>query len=329
MRPAAGWLTRWPARARGVRCRVLVDYLGSRRYVRPLFKRLKQAGVEAHTVLPLALIGRERLRPDLRNHRKIVVVDGQVGFTGSQNMINRTYNRGTDLVYDELVARLSGPVALQLDAAFISDWFSETGELLDVAEGTPRSEAPQQTDGVLAQALPSGSAYDTENNLELFVSLLYAAASSAVIITPYFVPEESLLLAITSAARRGVDVRLVVSGEADQFLVSRAQRSYYEELLDAGVRIFLYPPPTLLHTKTMHIDDDIVVVGTSNMDIRSFQLNLELSMVFYNRGVSSALAEIERGYLARCAEVDLATWRRRSLLSRLVQNTARLVSEVL
>jgi cardiolipin synthase len=227
------------------------------------------------------------------------------------------------------VARLSGPVALQLDAAFISDWFSETGELLDVAEGTPRGEAPQQTDGVLAQALPSGSAYDTENNLELFVSLLYAAASSAVLITPYFVPEESLLLAITSAARRGVDVRLIVSGEADQFFVSRAQRSYYEELLDAGVRIFLYPPPTLLHTKTMHIDDDIVVVGTSNMDIRSFQLNLELSMVFYNRGVSSALAEIERGYLARCAEVDLATWRRRSLLSRLVQNTARLVSEVL
>jgi len=265
----------------------------------------------------------------LRNHRKIVIVDGQVGFTGSQNLVLNTYHGQGDLVYEELVACVSGPVVAQLQAVFTTDWFCETSVVLDGDDFPEIAGELAPAGDMLAQVLPSGSAYESENNLRLFIALLHAAQHKAVITTPYFVPDDGLLSAITIAAERGVDVTLIVSGVYDQFVVSRAQQSYYEELLEAGVKIRLFNPPVMLHAKNMSIDDDIAAIGSSNMDMRSFQLNLEITLVLYDREAVARLRAIEASYIARSTPVLLEEWRRQSFGEKFVQNSARLVSALL
>jgi len=316
---------------RGVKVRVLYDHLGSLSYkpYKAMQARLAAAGIEAHRMLAIDPIHKEWSRLDLRNHRKIVIVDGQVGFTGSQNLVLNTYHGRGDLVYEELVARVCGPVVAQLEAVFTTDWFCETSVVLDGADFPEIATEMVPAGEMLAQVLPSGSTYESENNLRLFIALLHAAQHKAVITTPYFVPDDGLLSAITIAAERGVDVTLIVSGVYDQFVVSRAQQSYYEELLEAGVKIRLFNPPVMLHAKNMSIDDDIAAIGSSNMDMRSFQLNLEITLVLYDRQAVARLRAIEATYIARSTPVLLEEWRKQSFRDKFVQNSARLVSALL
>ena len=314
--------------SRGVKVRVLMDHLGSRKY--PNFKqtraRLEAAGIEQHLVLPLHFPGAQFTRPDLRNHRKIVVIDGTVGFTGSQNLIKRNYFRKDVIYFDELVARVSGPVVTQLEAAFITDWYAETDILLNRQAAPETTLALQACGDMLCQVLPSGSGFENENNLRLFTSLIHAAQRTLVITNPYFVPEDALMTAITSAAQRGVDVTLINSEASDQFWVSHAQRSYYEELLKAGVKIYWYPAPILLHAKHISIDDDIAVIGSSNLDIRSFQLNLEVTLVCYDARVVAEMRRIEEGYLHKSRPVLLDDWQTRSAREKLFENISRLTA---
>src|SRR2546421_886491 len=312
------------AQQRGVTVRVLMDHLGSRKY--PNFKhmraRLEAAGIEYHLMLPLHL-GRRMSRPDLRNHRKIVVIDGVTGYTGSQNLIKRTYFRKDAISYDELVARVRGPVAALLNAAFFTDWYSETGVRL--GEAVPETVVvPPALGDALCQVLPSGSGFENENNLKLFTALIHAAQQKLVITNPYFVPDDALFTAVASAAQRGVDVMLLNSQAADQFLVSHAQRSYYEELLRAGVKIYWYNAPLLLHSKCMSIDDDIAVIGSSNLDMRSFQLNLEVTLIAYDPGVVACLRQIEATYLQKSSSLRLGEWETRLPRTKLAENLARL-----
>jgi cardiolipin synthase A/B len=307
---------------------VLMDHLGSRKY--PNFKetraRLEAAGIEQHLVLPLHFPGAQFTRPDLRNHRKIVVIDGTVGFTGSQNLIKRNYFRKDAIYFDELVARVSGPVVAQLEAAFITDWYAETGILLNRQAAPETTLALQACGDMLCQVLPSGSGFENENNLRLFTSLIHAARRTLVITNPYFVPEDALMTATTSAAQRGVDVTLINSEASDQFWVSHAQRSYYEELLKAGVKIYWYPAPILLHAKHISIDDDIAVIGSSNLDIRSFQLNLEVTLVCYDARVVAEMRRIEEDYLHKSRPVLLGDWQTRSAREKLFENISRLTA---
>ncbi|HXX78607.1 MAG TPA: cardiolipin synthase, partial [Ktedonobacteraceae bacterium] len=279
------------AHKRGVKVRVLLDHLGSRSI--PTFKKTKAwfegVGIEYHVVLPLHFFGPKYTRFDLRNHRKIVVIDGQVGFTGSQNMIKRNYFRKDSIYYDELVAKVTGPVVNQLDAAFRTDWYSETSMLLNTDTAAETELVWIEAGDVLCQVLPSGSGFDNENNLKLFTSMIHAAREKLVITNPYFVPDDALTTAIVSAAERGVDVTLINSEAMDQFFVGNAERSYYEELLGAGVNVYQYKAPILLHTKTISIDDDIAVIGSSNLDMRSFHLNLEVTLVCYDARVVADL----------------------------------------
>jgi cardiolipin synthase A/B len=314
--------------SRGVKVRVLMDHLGSRKY--PNFKetraRLEAAGIEQHLVLPLHFPGAQFTRPDLRNHRKIVVIDGTVGFTGSQNLIKRNYFCKDAIYFDELVARVSGPVVAQLEAAFITDWYAETGILLNRQAAPETTLALQACGDMLCQVLPSGSGFENENNLRLFTSLIHAARRTLVITNPYFVPEDALMTATTSAAQRGVDVTLINSEASDQFWVSHAQRSYYEELLKAGVKIYWYPAPILLHAKHISIDDDIAVIGSSNLDIRSFQLNLEVTLVCYDARVVAEMRRIEEDYLHKSRPVLLGDWQARSAREKLFENISRLTA---
>ena len=314
---------------RGVAVRLLADHIGSRKYPgrADLMRRLTGAGIEWHWMLPLRPFSDDWNRPDLRNHRKILVVDGEVGFCGSMNMIHRTYllprNRRLGLYYIDLHARVTGPLVAELDAVFRTDWYSETRQLL----GTPMVPSPAGApSGAISQVLPSGSGYRDDNNLKVFVALIHAARERLVITSPYFVPDDALMTAITSAAQRGVTVTLYSSSIADQFLVYHAQRSYYEQLLAAGVHVRLIRAPALLHAKHLTVDDDIAVIGSSNLDMRSLTLNLEITLLAYDRGVVSALREVEVGYHARSDPIDLRAWRARPLASQLLDNLARLTA---
>jgi cardiolipin synthase A/B len=270
------------AHRRGVVVRVLFDHVGSRKWPghRALRRRLTEAGIAWHLMLPLKPFGNQWNRPDLRNHRKILVVDGAVGFTGSMNVIDKGYairkNRRRGIAYVEVIACVTGPVVTELNAAFTTDWFAETGVLLDRATAPETTVVPAMTGRALCQVLPSGPAYEVDGNLRLFVALIHAARRRVTIACPYFVPDEALMTAITSAAQRGVEVTLFTSEVADQFFVHHAKLSYYEELLVAGVAIWQYRAPALLHAKHMAIDDDVAVVGSSNLDMRSLTLNLEV-----------------------------------------------------
>jgi cardiolipin synthase A/B len=312
------------AAARGVTCRVLMDAVGSRRGLQRLAPKLRRNGVEVLELLPVGLFRRNTARFDLRNHRKIAVIDGCVGYTGSQNIANPEFVKGYP--NEELMARITGPVVAQLQAMFLADHYFETGIVLD-----PKHLFPDlaHTGNSPAQLLPSGPGYGRENTRELLIAMLYAARERIVMTTPYFVPDEPFLHAIRAASLNGgIEVHLVLSMHANQLVTQFAQRSYYDDLLEAGIRIHLYRP-RFLHAKHITIDNHIAVVGSTNMDIRSFALNAELNLLVYDQSVIDQLRSVQERYFANSDLLQAATWKRRPLSARVVQNTARLMDSFL
>ncbi len=315
------------ATERGVIVRVLFDYWGSFKMpgYRKMVRRLKHDGISYQAMLPLRLPGMGYVRPDLRNHRKLMVVDNELGYTGSLNLVERAYHRKDAIVYDELMVRVKGITVLQLKSVFLADWYSETGILLN----DDRSELVEAYDkdigSLKAQVVPSGPGYEFENNLKVLIQLFHSAKKSITIVNPYFVPDDSLAMAIVTAAQRGVEVTLVNSEAIDQVFVAHAQSSYYQQMLEAGVHIYHYKAPTLLHSKYF-IVDDVAVVGSSNADIRSFQLNHELVIIFYDKSVALKLRKLTGQYLLKSKHLTIEKWRRRSTKDRLIDNIARLTS---
>ena len=315
--------------ARGVTVRVLLDHWANRS--KPFYKattrRLDAMGAQWHLMLPVQPFKGKYQRPDLRNHRKLVVVDGVVGFMGSQNVTDSTYNlrknirRGLHWV--DLMARIDGPIVASIDAVFLSDWYSETDEVVDDIE---LFEVQAGTGDLDCQVIPSGPGFEFQNNLKLFAGLLYAAQRKIIVVSPYFVPDEALLTAIQTACQRGIHVELFVSEEGDQAMVYHAQRSYYESLLRAGVKIWMYKRPYILHSKSMSIDDEVAVVGSSNMDMRSFGLNLEMSLLVRGEEFVAQLRAVEDQYRADSRELTLEEWLQQPLRSTVLDNLARLTS---
>jgi cardiolipin synthase len=308
---------------RGVRCRVLADAIGSRSALRTLAPQLTTLGVAVHGMMPVSLLPWRLARLDLRNHRKIAVIDGRVGYTGSQNLVGAEFKEG--IAYEDLMVRVTGPVVLELQYIFAADWFLETDEVLDSEAEFP---GPEIAGSVPAQALPSGPAFPTQNNQRFIVALVHGAGKQVVLTTPYFVPDEPLLQALQTAVLRGVDVHLVVSERGDHPIVALAQESYYEELLKAGVRIHLYREK-FLHAKHLSVDESVVLIGTSNLDIRSFVLNAEVMLMIYDHGLVARLADEQQRYFANSRLLTLATWEQRSFGKKLAQNLARLLSPLL
>ncbi len=316
--------------ARGVTVRVLLDHWANRGkpYYKRTLARLDAMGAQWHLMLPVQPLKGKYQRPDLRNHRKLLVIDGDLAYMGSQNVTDSTYNlkknikRGLHWV--DLMVRLEGPVVASVNAVFLSDWYSETDEILsgevdafDIADATGSLDC---------QVVPSGPGFEFENNLRLFLGLLYAAQRRIVLISPYFVPDEAMLLAITTATHRGVEVELFVSEEGDQAMVYHAQRSYYEALLRAGVKIWMYRKPYILHTKAFTIDDDVAVIGSSNMDMRSFGLNMEISLLVRGTEFVEEMRGVEEKYRSLSRELTLEEWQKQPLRSTVLDNLARLTS---
>ena len=219
----------------------------------------------------------------------------------------------------ELVMQLSGPV-VSLNIVFATDWYLETDEALR-EDVQPYPYEVEPGDVVPSRAERTG--FPDENNLRLFNSLIYSAQRRLSITSPYFVPDDSLLYAITTAAQRGIDVELFVGEQGDQFMVHHAQSSYYRTLLNAGVKIYLYPAPFVLHSKHFSVDDDVAVIGSSNMDIRSFNLDFEVSVMCVSRSLTTAMRQVEDHYRSLSRQLTLAEWNRRPLRKRYIDNVMR------
>ncbi|HEX4737056.1 MAG TPA: cardiolipin synthase [Allosphingosinicella sp.] len=307
------------AAARGVICHVLIDAFGSHRWSRRVLRKLNERGVDARKALPFRLVHR-RTRNDMRNHRKLAVIDGRIGYAGSQNIVDKTFRPG--VTNRELVARLTGPVVAEMDAVIVGDWFLETEQML------PEAPVPAPDGEALLQLLPSGADYPLEGFETLLVWQLHKAERRVVVTTPYFVPDQDVLGAMRTAVARGVEVVLIVSTIADQKLVSLAQRSYFGDLLRAGVSIWRYRD-LLLHAKNVSIDGNLAILGSSNVDLRSFQLNDEVSLLPYDRESVGRLEAVQRGYIEDSDRLTLERWQARSRVQKLLEGVARLVSPLL
>jgi cardiolipin synthase A/B len=308
---------------RGIVCRVLIDALGSRAWASQVMSALRDAGVSVRLVLPVGFLRRRSTRADLRNHRKIAVVDGRIGYIGSQNIVDADFN--PRVANQELVVRVSGPVVLELQAVFVADWFLETEQVL---KGPDLFPEPVCNGCIVAQVLPSGPDYPAAGVERVIEALIHGARERVVITTPYFIPSEALLHALETAVLRGVEVHVVLSKPVDQTLVNLAQRSYYAELLDAGIKIHLYRDK-LLHAKHLSIDEDVSLIGSSNIDMRSFTLNSEISLVLFNREMTTRLRREQAGYFAGSEILSAKQWRRRPFARKVVENIARLLTPLL
>lgn len=331
---------------RGVTVRLMLDHMGSRKY--PGFKRMQrwltEAGVQWHLMLPFRPLRGEWNRPDLRNHRKLIVVDGEVAMMGSANLIESAYgskkNREVGRHWNDITIELTGEIVSSIEAMFVVDWYAETGEIIDLhayrldedlseAHLLPTAHGPERTVGDevnAVQLIPSGPGFLTEPNLRAFTSLMYLARERLAIVSPYFVPDESLLAAILTAAHRGVRVELYVSEQADQFMVDRAQSSYYQALLDTGIEIYLYPAPAVLHTKCFLIDDAYAVLGSSNMDMRSFGLNYEISLLATGGDIVPQIRDVIAEYQRLSRLLTPEDWGDRSIPRRYSESVMRLTS---
>jgi len=319
------------AEARGVRCRVLVDSVGSAAFLRSgLVTELRQGGVEVVEALPVSLLRSLFVRVDLRLHRKIVVIDGCVAFTGSLNMVDpRFFKQGVGVgEWVDAMVRVSGPAVKLLELVFVWDWLIETGETLDGLIPESEADLPAATGQAIAQVLPSGPGYEGDAIYQLLLTAIYASRHELIMTTPYFVPDEAMIGALQAAARRGVAVTLIVPERVDSVLVRYASRAYNDELLSAGVRILRFHGG-LLHTKSVVIDGETTLFGTVNLDIRSLRLNFEVTMIAYDPQFGRAVRELQLGYASRSESIDLQRWRQRKRFTRLLENAAQLMSPLL
>lgn len=322
------------AAERGVKVRVLADHLGSAKYhgFRPIKRRLTTAGVEFYKMLPINPFRGRFRRPDLRNHRKFLIIDGREAYVGSQNLISRYYgskrNRKVGREWVDLMMHVSGEVVDALDAVFATDWLTESGEIISHVLDRLREYEVEKVGGEVNvfQVVPSGPGYPAEPSLRMFVQMINGATESIRLVSPYFVPSEAFIEAMKSAVLRGVRVELLVPEKADQFAVHHAQQSYFRELLEAGVILYRFPRPKVLHSKMMVVDSKHAYFGSSNMDIRSFILNFEVSILVFGGNAVAELDAVVDHYEDISTELTLERWMERPLIGRYFDNVFRLTS---
>jgi len=294
--------------------------------LRHLADDMRADGIEVVAMLPVGLLRSFVARIDIRNHRKVAVIDGRVAFAGSQNITDTDYGHG-DLTWRDLMLRIEGPVLAEFQYTFVVDWYLETGRKL-LGDNYFPAAVGNDTADIPLQVLLSGPNTTTENYQRMVIHTIHMARESVTITTPYFVPDESLLEALQVAVLRGVRVTLIVPARYDQILVGHASCAYYTELLEMGVDLRLYSDG-LLHAKTLRIDDDLSFVGSSNFDIRSFKLNFELNIALYGSEATTLVRTTQEEYLLQCTALTLEEWEQRPIFTRLTQNLLKLLSPLL
>jgi cardiolipin synthase len=317
------------AARRGVKCRAMADDLGSHTLLRsPHWRAMRDAGVQVAAALP---IGNPLLRPlsrriDLRNHRKIVVIDGHITYCGSQNCADPEFRiKAKYAPWVDVMLRFEGSIAAQNQRLFAGDWMTCVDEdlsaLLCEPVATPLS-------GVTAQVIGTGPTLRYSAMPELFASLMYAARRELFITTPYYVPDEAMQNALCAAAYRGVDTTVVFPARNDSWIVGAASRSYYSDLLAAGARVYEYVGG-LLHAKSLTLDGEVTLIGSANMDRRSFDLNYENNILFCDAELTTEVRHRQQEYISRSRQVSLdevAAW---PMTRRLWNNTIAMLGPLL
>jgi cardiolipin synthase len=310
------------AAARGVTCRVMVDDVGSRGLVRSLhWQAMREAGIKVASGLaignPLLRVFTSRI--DLRNHRKIVVIDGRITYCGSQNCADPEFLvKARYAPWVDAMVRFEGPIAHQNQLLFAGDWMAGVSEDLGSLLHAPA--AIQDSTSMPAQVIGTGPTVRYSAMQEVFQSLLFAARHEIVITTPYYVPDDSLQSALCATAYRGVDTTIVFPARNDSWIVAWASRSYYSDLLAAGVKIYEYQGG-LLHTKSLTVDGELTLIGSANMDRRSMELNYENNILVYDLGLTEAMRTRQREYIERSREVTRSEVARWSMPRKLLNNT--------
>lgn len=313
------------ARRRGVECRLLVDDVGSWPVIRPLSFELTQHGVEFAASLPVSLLRRGLARIDMRNHRKVAVIDGAIAWTGSQNVVEDTYGHRRAGCWRDVMARITGPAVHQFQQIFLEDWHADTGKV-PLDKGLFPN--PQMAGGAVLQVLPSGPDQKADLLTHLLVQAIHTAKRQVVLTSPYFVPDEPLLFALSLAALRGVEVIIIVPDRSDSHLVDAAGLFYLGYLLRYGVRVFRYQNG-LLHAKTITVDDSYGLFGSANYDVRSFHLNFELNVSVHDQHANRELRWIQDEYRNCSVEFTRQDWYALPWHRKLSVNVAKLFSPLL
>ncbi len=312
------------AAKRGVKVRILYDSFGSLFLKRIFFKDLINQGAQIAGFLPLSLAP-QRLNFNFRNHRKILLVDGVLAFTGGTNIGKQYLGRLSDNQWRDFLVQVEGPVCLQLSDVFAKDWLFTTKESLFLPEYFPE---PSRAGDSIIQVLESGPDTPFHTLHQAIFLAINSAEKRVLLTTPYFVPDSAMMSALTVAALRGVEVHLLLPAKSDSALVQHASRSFYDTLLEAGASIYEYQP-RILHSKVLIIDDRWTVIGSANMDVRSFRLNFELNLMVYGEDLSQKAAEVFHADLAQSKKVVREEFLKRPLKQQILENACRLLSPML
>ncbi|MGB3621384.1 MAG: cardiolipin synthase [Ketobacter sp.] len=315
------------AHQRGVVCRVMLDAVGSQLFFKTgYYEKLVQNGIKVIKACPIGIPPWRLARYDLRNHRKSIIIDGRVAYTGSFNLIDPASFKQDHGVgqWIDVMARMEGPAVNLVDAVFRWYWNIETSDELEIF---PRAIHPA-SDKAIIQVVPSGPDADSESILSALLQAIYSASTSIKIVTPYFVPDISLVQALKIAAKRGVQVDVILPRKVDSFLVRYASRSYFQELLDVGIHIHLYDNG-LLHSKCVVVDSEVGFFGTVNMDSRSLWLNFEMTLIVYSRTEAADLVDMIQRYQKDTEILQKDKWKSRPTRYRFFENLIHLFSPLI
>jgi cardiolipin synthase len=329
------------AAGRGVSCRLLLDSIGSRTFLKSdMVNTLRDAGILIREAMPANLIKLLFSRIDIRNHKKIVIIDGEIAFTGSQNMVDPAIFKveaGVGTWVDTMV-KVEGPVVESLAGTFLSDWFLESDKaqaqpiqqqedfssIQEIGEIKPVSPIGESA----VQLVPSGPGFVPANIHSLLLTTIYAARKELILTTPYFIPDEPLLDGLKAAAQRGVTVKIIMPEKNDSRLVHYASRAHFDDLLRSGVELYLFRHG-LLHAKTITVDRNFALFGSVNLDMRSFWLNFEATLFIYCRNFTAQLLALQLEYLQLSIPVDAKRFALRSKFEKFKENITLLVSPLL
>ncbi|AWK13350.1 cardiolipin synthase [Candidatus Fukatsuia symbiotica] len=309
------------AASRGVHCRLMLDSAGSRQFFRsssPM--KMRNAGIEVVEALKVNLFRVFLRRMDLRQHRKVVLIDNFIAYTGSMNMVDPRFfkqNAGVGQWID-LMVRMEGPVATTIGVVYACDWEIETGKRILPPPPDVNVMPFEQKSSHIIQVIASGPGFPEELIHQALLTAVYAARRQLIMTTPYFVPSDDLLHAICTAAHRGVDVNIIVPRNNDSMMVRWASRSFFAELLESGVKIYQFEDG-LLHSKSVLVDGQLSLVGTANLDMRSLWLNFEITLLVDDAAFGSDLARVQDDYMARSVLLDAEQWAKRSVRYRVTE----------
>ncbi|MXP67386.1 cardiolipin synthase [Pantoea sp. Aalb] len=319
------------ASRRGVKCRLMLDSVGSIAFFNdPLVNIMRNAGIDIVEALQVSLLCIFLRRMDLRQHRKVILIDNKIAYTGSMNMVDPHFFKKDSGVgpWIDLVVRMEGPVSTIIGMVYACDWEIETGKRILPSPPNKKMISLKKENNYTIQVIPSGPGFSEDIIHQVLLTAVYSAHTQLIMTTPYFIPSDELLHAICTAAYRGVEVKIILPRYNDSVLVGWASRAFFTELLKAGVKIYQFEKG-LLHTKSILVDKQLCLVGTVNLDMRSFWLNFELTLAIDDARFGSDLARIQDDYIASSYLLDDAIWIKRAWWQRIIEKLFHFLNPLL